>query len=416
MDMAVIASEQQHDSASISLDIETAPRTDKADAMHFEFATAPRIIFGPGTLKQAGSLAQKMGRCALVVTGTRPARVEPLLEDLRRQGLDLQVYPVSGEPDVEMIQNGAACGRTGGCDHIISIGGGSVIDAGKAIAAMITNGGDVLDYLEIIGEGRTLAVPPAPFMAIPTTAGTGAEVTHNAVIASPRHRVKVSLRHTALAARVVITDPELTYDLPPHITAATGMDALTQLLEAFVCTRANPLTDGICRQGLTRAGRSLVRAFHQGRDAGAREDMAVAGLFGGLALANSGLGAVHGIAGPLGGMFAAPHGAVCAALLPHVVRGNLRALCERAPQDDVIDRYVEALHLLTLGQDPLLENHHQLSTQRREPWDLPHLLQSLVSELDLPSLGAYGVREKDLPELAEKAARASSMKANRPYA
>ena len=214
------------------------------------------------------------------------------------------------------------------CDTVIGFGGGAALDAAKAIAILMTNPGDVTDYLEIIGRGKTLTEPPVPCIAIPTTAGTGSEVTRNSVIASREERVKVSLRSPLMLPKVVVVDPELTYDLPPAITASTGVDALTQLIEPFVCSRANPLTDGLCQEGIERVARSLRRAFESaGRgeapaDAAAREDMAVASLFGGLALANAGLGAVHGLAAPLGGMIGAPHGAVCAALLPSGGRGE----------------------------------------------------------------------------------------------
>ena len=207
--------------------------------------------------------------------------------------------------------------------------------------------GELLDYVEIIGRGQALTKPSAPFIAIPTTAGTGSEVTRNAVLASPEHRVKVSLRSPLMLARVALVDPELTYDLPPALTASTGLDALTQLIEPFVCLRANPMTDGLCVEGMRRAARSLRVAFTDGQNKSAREDMAVASLFGGLALANAGLGAVHGFAGPIGGMFPAPHGAVCAALLPHVMTANIRALRQRAPGSEALRRYDKVARLLT---------------------------------------------------------------------
>ena len=189
----------------------------------------------------------------------------------------------------------------------------------------------MLDYLEIVGRGKALANRSAPFIAIPTTAGTGAEVTRNAVLASPEHQIKVSLRSPHLLPRLAVIDPELTYDLPPALTASTGLDALTQLIEPYVCLRANPMTDGDCVEGIHRVARSLREAVFNGQNKSAREDMAMASLFGGLALANAGLGAVHGFAGPIGGVFPAPHGAICAALLPQVMAANLRALRQREP-------------------------------------------------------------------------------------
>lgn len=194
----------------------------------------------------------------------------------------------------------------------------------------MANGGDPLDYAEVIGHGRPLERRSLPLIAIPTTAGTGAEVTRNAVIGSPEHRVKVSLRSPLMLPEVAIVDPELTRDLPPALTASTGLDALTQLIEPLVSCRTNPLTDALCRSGIQRAARSLRRAVEHGEDLVAREDMSLASLFSGLALANAALGAVHGLTGPLGGMFEASHGALCASLLPAVMEANVRALRHRA--------------------------------------------------------------------------------------
>lgn len=209
---------------------------------------------------------------------------------------------------------------------VIGLGGGSVLDAGKAIAALVTNLGNVFDYLEVIGKGQPLVNAPLPFIAIPTTAGTGTEVTRNAVLGSPAHGVKVSLRSPMMLPSLAIVDPELTYGLPPEITASSGLDALTQLIEPFVSVKANPMTDAICREGIRHAAKSLRTVYHNGADASAREGMSLASLFGGLALANAALGAVHGFAGPLGGMLNAPHGAICAKLLPLVMEVNIKVL------------------------------------------------------------------------------------------
>jgi alcohol dehydrogenase class IV len=282
---------------------------------------------------------------------------------------------------------------------VIGFGGGSAIDAAKAIAALLTNPGALLDYLEVIGQAQPLQRQAAPMIAIPTTAGTGAEVTRNAVLASPPHLVKVSLRSPLMLPTLAVVDPELTLALPPDVTASTGLDALTQLIEPFVSARANPLTDAICREGLRRAARSLQRAVEHGEDRDAREDMAVASLFGGLALANAALGAVHGFAGAVGGMFPAPHGAVCAALLAEVMDMNLRALRQRAPASPALARYEEVARLLT-GND-------RASAQDGVLW-----VRYLIAALRIPPLGAYGVKPEDVPALCAKAAAASSMKGN----
>jgi alcohol dehydrogenase class IV len=367
--------------------------------MRFEFATAARVIFGPGVLREVGPLARGFAPRALVVTGANPGRAEPLLALLREHGVGAITLPVSGEPEIKTVQQGVALARQEKCGLVISFGGGSALDAAKAIAAMLTNTGELLDYLEVIGRGKALAEPSAPFIAIPTTAGTGSEVTRNAVLASPAHGVKVSLRSPLMLPRVAVVDPELTYDLPPAITASTGLDAFTQLIEPYVSSRANPMTDALCVEGMRRAARSLRRAFTDGRTAAARTDMAVASLFGGLALANAGLGAAHGFAGPIGGQFPAPHGAVCAALLPHVMETNLRALRQRQPAAEALRRYEEVARLVTGSATATAEAGVE--------W-----VRKLVADLGIPSLGHYGLKQKHTAELVEKASQASSMKAN----
>ena len=367
--------------------------------MRFEFATATRIVFGAGAVSQTGANAKDFGRRALVVTGRNVQRAEKLIASLSANGIASAIYSVAGEPEISTVENGVAFARKADCDFVIAFGGGSVMDAGKAIAAMLANDGDLLDYLEIIGRGKALAKPSAPFIAIPTTAGTGTEVTRNAVLASPEHQVKVSLRSPFLLARVAVIDPEATFDLPPALTASTGLDALTQLIEPFVCLRANPMTDGFCVEGIQRAARSLREAVFNGQNRAAREDMALASLFGGLSLANAGLGAVHGFAGPIGGGFPAPHGAVCAALLPQVMAANLRALRERAPQNPALARYQKIAALLTGIQ--------HADADAGVEW-----VQKLVADLPVPRLREFGLRAEHVAGLVAKAANASSMKAN----
>ena len=348
----------------------------------FEFATASRIIFGEGKLAEAPAAIEGFGRKALVVTGRTPTRAAPLLKLLKK--FDCAAHcirrgrgPGRGHEGVR-----AAAGR----EVVVAIGGGSAIDAGKAIAALTTNPGEPLDYLEVIGRGQALTETPLPFIAIPTTAGTGAEVTRNAVITCPDQRVKVSLRHPRMLPAVAIVDPAITHDLPPAITAATGMDALTQLIEPFTCRRANPLTDALCREAIPRAARALPRAF--AGDPAARTDMAYASLCGGLALANAGLGAVHGFAAPIGGMFLAPHGAICAALLPQVFAANAK----HKP-----DRFAEVSKMLGAGP----------TGESGAIW-----LGNLRRNLNIPCISTYGITEEDFPEIILKANEASSMKAN----
>ena len=364
----------------------------------FEFATAARILFGEGTLRQVPAAAASMGRRALLVTGASPERAAPLRKALEAAHVSTVPFAVPGEPTLDLIRSAPRDG-----DFVIAFGGGSALDAGKALAALLTNPGDPLDYLEVIGLGRTLATPAAPCIAIPTTAGTGSEVTRNAVLASPGHRVKASLRSPSMLPRLAVVDPELTYDLPRDLSASTGLDALTQLIEPYVSLRANPMTDQFCVEGMRRAAGALPRVWENGRDRDARREMAWASLLGGMALANAGLGAVHGFAAPIGGMWNAPHGAVCAALLPYAMEVNIRALRARAPENarfpEKLIRYDEVARLIT--------GRPHATAADGVSW-----IAALCQELEIPPLRTYGVAESDLPVLVEKAAQSSSMKGN----
>ncbi len=367
--------------------------------MRFEFATASRIVFGVGVLKEAGGLAAGLGRRAFVVTGRSGERATPLLDGLKAAGVEVVTFTVAGEPTTDLVREGTAQARAAGCDLVIGIGGGSVIDAGKAVAALLTNGGDPLDYLEVIGRGQPIAQPAAPYIAIPTTAGTGAEVTANAVLASPEHRQKVSLRSRLMIPRVALIDPALTYSMSPELTASTGLDAFAQVLEPYVSLMANPLTDTLCREGLMRVAHSLRQAYQNGKDAAAREDMALVSLFGGLALANAKLGAVHGLAGVLGGMFDAPHGALCGRLLPFVMDANVRALQARDPDSLALERYDDVAVILTGEWDV-------------EAADGVAWVQELCKALRVPGLATYGVTAGVFADVIEKAMASSSMKGN----
>jgi alcohol dehydrogenase class IV len=367
--------------------------------MLFEFATATRIVFGPGTAGSIGREAAALGRRAFVLTGAAPQRALALLRDLENHHVMHSEFRIVQEPTTDLVAEAAREADSRDCDLVIGIGGGSVIDAGKAVAALLANGGDLLQYLEVIGEGRPLQRPSAPCIAVPTTAGTGAEVTRNAVLGSPAHNVKVSMRSPFMLPRLALVDPELTCSMPPGLTAATGLDALTQLLEAFVSRNANPLTDGICREGLQRAARSLYRAFADGEDRQAREDMCLASLCGGLALANARLGAVHGVAGPFGGTFKAPHGAVCGRLLPFVAAANIQALRERYPGAAALGRFREAARMFTA--DP------GASAEDGAAW-----LHDLCGRLEIPGLSTYGFGTEHAPDLIVNALRSSSMKGN----
>ncbi len=368
-------------------------------AINFEFATAQQIIFGNGKANSIASLAQTLGQRALVITSTSNPRVQTLLTEWQSQGLVATTLAASGEPTVEEIVQGTSRAREADCDLIIAIGGGSVIDTGKAIAALLTNPGDPLDYLEVVGKGHPLQIASAPLIAAPTTAGTGAEVTRNAVLAVPDQQVKVSLRSPTMLPRIALVDPELTHSMPPELTASTGLDALTQCIEPFVSNQANPITDGIAREGIQAAARSLLMAVQDGNNDAARTDMAFASLCGGLALANAKLGAVHGFAGVLGGMFPIPHGTVCACLLPHVMAANVAALAARAPDSPTLARFDQVGQLVTGEQNATAQ-------------DAVEWIQALCAKLQIAGLSAFGVPPTEFDLIVAKSKQASSMKGN----
>ena len=365
----------------------------------FEFATADRIIFGAGKLNGLGDQLKGRAKRLLLVCGNSSDAIPRVREILSAQDIPFDEFHVHGEPTVDTASEGVLVALEHGCDMVIGLGGGSVLDAGKAISALATNRGDIFDYLEVVGKGQPLTNAPLPYIAIPTTAGTGTEVTRNAVLKSPSHGVKVSLRSPMMLPSIALVDPELTYNLPPAITASSGLDALTQLIEPFVSIKANPMTDAICREGIRHAAKSLRQAYLNGADVSAREGMALASLFGGMAFANSALGAVHGFAGPLGGMLHAPHGAICARLLPLVMEANIKALESRHAGHVAIQKYVEIAQIVTGDKNA--------SAQDGVKW-----VGDLVSELKIPPLSAHGMNESQIPEAVEKTLNASSFKGN----
>lgn len=364
--------------------------------MDFEFATASRIIFGAGRAAELPGVLAGLGTRVLVCTGASPARHDSLLADL---DLPAEVFPVAGEPTIEVARAGVAAARQHRADVVAAIGGGSVIDTGKAIAMLLGNGGDPLDYLEVIGAGRKITRPAVPFVAVPTTAGTGAEVTANAVLAAPEHGIKASLRSPLMILRVALVDPALTASCPPPVTAASGLDAFTQCLEPFVSVKANPVTDGLAREGLRRAAAGLRPAYADGGDLAARTDMAICSLLGGIALANAKLGAVHGLAGVIGGTAPVPHGMACAALLAPVTEANVRALRSGQPGHPILDRYAEAAQLITRNPGASIEDGLA--------W-----IRETVTLLGVPSLATFGIRPEQADDIAAKAARSSSMQGN----
>jgi len=362
----------------------------------FEFATAARIVAGPGRADELPGLLAGLGSRVLVCTGANPGRHADLLASL---DLPAAMFAVPGEPTIDLARAGAVAAREHGADVVAAIGGGSVIDIGKAVAMLLGNGGDPLDYLEVVGSGQKITRPAVPCVAVPTTAGTGAEVTANAVLTSPEHGLKASLRSPLMIPRVALVDPRLTLSCPPAVTAASGLDALTQCLEPFVSIRANPLTDGLAAQGLRRAASGLRAAYADGGDLGARADMAMCSLLGGMALANAKLGAVHGLAGVVGGTAAVPHGVACAALLAPVVEANVRTLRSVDPGDPALSRYTEAARLLT--------GRPTASIEYGVAW-----IRETIALLAIPGLATFGIGPEHAGDIAAKAAVSSSMQGN----
>ncbi len=366
--------------------------------MNFEFSTSSKIIFGWGKTDQVIPFALSSGKKALLVTGRSQKRASDLKKKLNKAGVETVLFKIESEPTIENVSEGSVIAKESSCDFVIGLGGGSVIDGAKAIAALITNHEDLIEYLEVVGNGKPLTNKPATCIAIPTTAGTGAEVTKNSVIKSTVHNVKVSLRNPDMVPDLSIIDPELTCSMPPDITAATGLDALTQLMESYVTKKNNPLTDSLCLEGIIHGSSSLLKAYQNGNDRKARESMAIASLFGGLTLANSGLGAVHGFAAPIGGMFAAPHGVVCASLLPNVMEVNVRAL-KKEKNSFFLNRYNELGIILT-------------GSTNSDAEDGINWIKQLCLELNVKKLSDFGINKTHIPEIVEKASKASSMKGN----
>ena len=360
----------------------------------FDLALPGRVWFGVGRSAELGRAVAALGRRALVVTGSRPDRFATLLDELRGTVDALTVVGAAGEPGVADARRAVDAGRAMAADVVVAIGGGSPIDLGKAVAMLLANGGDPMDYIEVVGAGQPITAVSVPLVAVPTTAGTGAEVTANAVLAVPEHALKASLRHPSMLPRHAIVDPALTLDCPPAVTAAAGMDALTQCLEPYVSIRANPVTDAWALAGLAAAGRGLRAAFADGSDLAARTELSLCALLGGLSLANAKLGAVHGFAGVLGGMSRAPHGVICAALLEPVCRANLA----RA-EPPLRGRFAAVARALT--DDPSATAEDGLA------W-----IEWTRDALALPGLASFGFGPDQAAEAVAKAARASSMQGN----
>ncbi len=366
--------------------------------LSFELTSPTRIIFGNGAFDNVPVLAAGLGDNALLVTGGSQRFSQQLRVSLEEKGLKTQIFTINSEPTTDDISEAVQLCRKHECNVVVGLGGGSAIDAAKAIAAMATNPDELTDYLEVIGKNKPLTVSPLPYIAIPTTAGTGSEVTKNAVIKSVGNSVKVSLRSEMMYPKIAVIDPLLSMQMSPELTAFTGIDALTHLLETFVSAISNPYLEMICTDGLTRIAGFLERAYLNGNDLEARENMAFTAMLGGVALANGKLGAVHGFAGPLGGMFPAPHGAVCACLLPAVIKINIETLRNQG-NSEKLERFRKLAAILT-------------AKNNATPEDGTKWIETAVKKMHIPSLSAFNVTRESFPILAEKAKAASSMKGN----
>jgi len=367
--------------------------------LSFEFATAESVMFGEGIVEQLPDIVRRCGQRPLVVLGADLDRFSELVRRIELTTLQVARFRVCREPTVEDVEQAVVSARDHRADVVVGIGGGSVLDAAKALAALVTNRREVSEYLEVVGNGSTLEVPGLPCIAVPTTSGTGAEVTRNAVIDVPSHGVKVSLRGQFVLPRVALVDPALSMSVPPATTAATGFDALAQVVEPYVSNRANPMTDALAEAAFARVRTALSRAYHHPSDRQARCDMALVSLWGGMCLANAKLGAVHGLAGPIGGMLHVPHGALCAALLGPVMRQNVTLAGRRGDCRDTLRRYERMARILT--------DDSAATAAEGVSW-----IENLAEELGIRRLQELGVQERAFADIAARAARASSMQGN----
>ncbi len=374
--------------------------------MAFTFYSVPQVIFGVGEFRRVGEIAATLGRTAFIIYNGAAGQAEKLAELLKVAGVASSLHRQRGEPTITDVDQAVEEARRAECELLIGLGGGSAIDAAKAVAALLTHSGQASDYMEVVGKGQKITKPAMPWIAIPTTAGTGAEATRNAVIGLPDKKFKASIRSELLLPRVALIDPQLGVEVPPEVTARSGMDALCQLIESYTSTGASPMTDALALHAIPLAGAALPRAFHDGHDLAARQDMALAALFSGIALTNAGLGAVHGFAAPIGANFPAPHGAVCAALLAPIMRANITALLEHAGDpalQPTLIRYARIGRLL--AHRPELD---ETSAYQYGIWKI----EAMVEELAIPKLSQFGLQDHDIMPMVELAKKASSMRYN----
>lgn len=364
----------------------------------FEFATSSQIIFGRGTIARLESVLPKEVKRILVISGRHNAENNPVMQALAGRDLEIHTIILSGEPEAGFIDEQAKNARKLQSEWVIAIGGGSVMDAGKAIAMLAANGSETLDYIEVVGRGQKITRPAMPMVAIPTTAGTGSEVTKNGVIIVREKNAKASLRSPLMIPRVALIDPELMVSLPPYPTAYTGMDALTQVMEAYLTQKANLFVDSLCENAMRMGFSALPKVFANGSDLDAREEMAYVSLVGGIALANAGLGAVHGFAASLGGMFDIPHGVICACFLPVVFETNYLALKKANKKHPALQKYGKIAAYAGYGENGL----EALFTR----------LYELREQFEIPGMRKFGVERSMAGEIADLTANTSSIRGN----
>lgn len=363
----------------------------------FQFMTSTRIIFGEGALQSSLSVLNQFGYSVLLVTSKNLSRASPVIEYLKSQRMRYQHVAIQGEPNITMVEETALVGRKFRPDMVVAIGGGSVLDMGKALAAIIPNQGDVYDYVEVVGRNVPLKSKPLPFIAIPTTASTGSEVTRNAVLRSGQDRVKVSLRSPEMLADVAIVDPTLTYGTDKATSARGALDAFTHLMEAYVCGQPNPLTDMICEEGLRRLSRSILAGCVDD-DHAARADLSFAAMLGGMAITNAKLGAAHGLASALGGKLNAPHSIITARLAPYVMTENIIA-AQRAGREDVLERYAKIASIMSGRVNACRE-------------DSVLWVNMMLDKLEVPKLKQFGVCTTPFESVAEDALKSVAIRGN----
>lgn len=379
-----------------------------ADFSPFQIARLPSIVFGDGCIEQVPEMVAEYGKRVLLVLGRQSFQQTQHWSDLQTalhtKNIRWDIVKVSGEPSPQLVDEAVAAHHRQGFDVVLGIGGGSVLDAAKAIAGLLPHGNSVMDHLEGVGRGIPYQPPATPFIAVPTTAGTGSEATKNAVLSQHgENGFKKSFRHEALVPEVAVIDPQLLASCPAELIAANGMDAFTQLLESYVSTRANPLTDALALSGICAFASSFWAVWENAENAvAARPKLAYASLLSGINLAQTGLGSVHGLASPLGAFYPIPHGVVCGTLVAEATDINIRALQARLPDSSALDKYAQAGRLLSgqlqLERDTALEK-------------LVETLRQWTHRLQLPTLDQYGITEAGFAQIV-KNSQGNSMKTN----